>query len=199
MKIASKIAGFLMSCLTLCTAMQPVAAMAENTEMARPRSTIDLSRTDRLTGTPYGKDAAPYDCPSGQVLSGGVCVLISNQSTGVPSWTSYFLGQKKCSSTIAPFLHTGVSGCAAILGDGRIQFSVDLTGVANPGPTTYSYADVPYQMAGVAFSKINGADVVGISAGPIVTSDQRLHGTAPTDWFVQTSSVDTSVDGGSRP
>ena len=83
MKIATKIAGFLMSCLTLCASLQPVATMAQNTEMARPRSTIDLSRTDRLTGTPSVDPTSVPSCPAGSTLSGGACVLISNQSSAM--------------------------------------------------------------------------------------------------------------------
>ncbi|WP_194945319.1 hypothetical protein [Limnohabitans sp. DM1] len=82
MKIATKITGFLMSCMTLYASVQPLASMAQNTEMARPRSTIDLSRTDRLTGTPNPQEN-PLSCPSGQVYSGGTCVLISNQSSSL--------------------------------------------------------------------------------------------------------------------
>ena len=47
-------------------------------EVARPRSTVDLTRTDRLTGTP--RLDGPLNCPAGQVFSGGSCVVMNTAS-----------------------------------------------------------------------------------------------------------------------
>lgn len=73
----------------LAVLLLPSIALAQGytvpgSELARPRSLVDHGRTDRLTGTPNPISTPGY-CPSGQVFSGGACVLISNQ--GVLSGT----------------------------------------------------------------------------------------------------------------
>lgn len=177
MKIATKIAGFLMSCLTLCASLQPVATMAQNTEMARPRSTIDLSRTDRLTGTPNPQET-PLSCPSGQVYSGGTCVLISNQNTGVQSWTKPFIGQSRTASNQG---HHGYGSVFTINGDGSLTGY--LTAAVNGSRN--EYLPTPPGLNAVAFGRSVGfCNSVSFTAYPIYTNSEALNGLPPHDWAV---------------
>lgn len=102
----------------LAALLLPSIALAQGytvpgSELARPRSLVDHGRTDRLTGTPNPISTPGY-CPSGQVFSGGACVLISNPSSGL---TITKVGVVSC-------FYDG--GCSPIMG-------ICVAGGGNPG------------------------------------------------------------------
>ena len=171
----------IIAAIALCTStFLPTVVIAQDiyrTEVARPRSTVDHTRTDRLHGSvrvPISDN--PLFCPSGQVNSGGSCVLISDQVAGVPSWTSHFVGQQKC---IGPL-------CFQILQDGRLQY------ISNGVPS--GFHDVPFENDAVIHTiGICGSDEFGsgcshLSVKPILinTNKSNFFGTRPevTGWFV---------------
>jgi hypothetical protein len=146
-------------------------------ERARPRSLVDHSRTDRLTGRP-DQTLDPTYCPSGQVYSGGTCVLISNQAPYDKAWTSYFLGQRKCDDQY----------CFEITQSGQITAS-NIHGY--PSTTTFQ---TPSGLMGVGW---NAGGIGGCGSGsfrtytiaPSLTPAQRLAGSAPSDWGIAYSLV----------
>lgn len=122
----------------------------------------DHTRVRRLTESMTSQNATP--CPSGSVLSGGVCVpLIQNQGAYGRSWTSYFVGQRKCGSY-------GV--CATINSDGSVYFNGYWWG-GSTKPT-------PFELAPVTIAEDCG---VGLTATP--TGMNLATGSAPTGWAVQ--------------
>lgn len=130
-------------------------------------------RGPSLQGAPQIENQA-FNCPSGQVFSGGSCVsLPQNQGAYGRSWTSYFVGQTKCS-----FL-AGDNGCATIQSDGSIHFSFNryhwLKG-SSSAPIELNNAviyDMGYDPCGTTFK------VFAYPAG-----FNPFNGSPPTDWGI---------------
>lgn len=160
MKSLKSIASLVLTALIGISSLATWPVAAQNTEVARPRSLVDHTRTDRLTGVPRRQDD-PFYCPPGQVNSGGACVLISNQSAGTRSWTSYFLNQTKCGY-----------GCATILSDGRIKLW--------NGTSVDGVYEVPLLFSSLSISANCSRE--GVYAGPVFTNDNKLNGSGPSDW-----------------
>jgi hypothetical protein len=138
-------------------------------ERARPRSLVDHSRTDRLTGNPNPISMPGY-CPSGQVFSGGSCVLISNQAAPYePAWTSFFLGQRKCTSM----------GCATIQQDGSVYWQVSAT--YTPSRTS----PTPVALSSVLQTWACGWGVHDLHFEAWPTGYNALTGTRPIDWAIR--------------
>ncbi|WP_146187702.1 hypothetical protein [Limnohabitans sp. T6-5] len=103
--------------------------------------------------------------------------MISNQATGIRSWTSHFVGQQKCVQG---------SWCIAILDDGRLQLT--------SGGYLEGVNDVPYANNSSAFTldgwQADGGYIQGsiISAKPILNNSNKSNflGTPSEiiDWVV---------------
>ena len=163
MKSLCKIYGVFALCFAT---LLPVTAqqVQYSTEMARPRSTVDHTRTDRLNGKPKFDLTTVLSCPSGQTLSGGQCVLLPNQSAYGKAWTSYFIGQSRMNDGIGTWN-------ATVNSDG----SISTVHGSMPTPSFGS----PTYLSNVTQCSQSGWNV---SAWPIFTNLQRLNGEAPSDW-----------------
>lgn len=88
--------------------LAPLPALAWQVGDARPRSTVDLTRVERLYGKPAGGD----QCPLGQVLSGDTCLSLQAATGGatilpydVPAGTYRNLAPYPLSFTFNPSGH----------------------------------------------------------------------------------------------
>lgn len=146
-------------------------------ELARPRSLVDHGRTDRLEGTPNPISTPGY-CPSGQVFSGGACVLISNQGAYDKPWTAYFLGQRKCDDQF----------CFEITQAGQVKTS-NIHGY--PATTTLP---IPTGLLVLGWNsggpgECSSGSYRSYAIAPTLTTAQRLAGNAPSDWGTSYSTV----------
>lgn len=119
----------------------------------------DHTKIRQLIGRPATPATDMPSCPTGSTLSGGQCVLISNQGTPYgPAWTSYFVGQTKCW--------------------GSMCWTIDASSRLNNV--------VPYELGSVIlytndcyYSSVSG---VRLSARP--TGMNVAQGSAPTSWLI---------------
>ncbi len=94
---------------------------------------------------------------------------ISNQSTGVPSWTKQFIGQSRTASNQA---NHGYGAVFTINGDGSIQ-------------ALGQVLSTPVGSQQVSFGgPVGFCDWVSYTVYPIYTNSAALNGLAPHDWAV---------------
>ena len=108
------------------------------------------------------------NCVTSATLPSQVAPLITNQGGSGRSWTSYFVGQKRCDN------NNGRT-CAGINPDGSVTFYVD--------NSPWNYTATP-----VGYSAATGGSCgnLGFVATPILSNSQIRDGSGPTD-FVLTS------------
>ena len=132
-------------------------------------------RGPSLQGEPQIENQA-FNCPSGQVFSGGSCITIQNQGAYGRSWTSYFVGQRKCVRVQA---WTGGTACAEITNAGRIQWY--------RGGAYLGVSETPIELNPAQFSYrifMDGLIDDGL-AWPV--GYNAMTGSAPTDWSLSYS------------
>lgn len=173
MKLITVMPSFMIALLTCSSAMLPNNSVAQGTEVARPRSLVDHTRTDRLTGDPLKTPANLMNCPNGQVYSGGTCVQMQTPNPNIAdgrSWTSYFLGQG-----------IGSPYTARINANGTVSIDVYHS---ETGLVTYTtnYPPIGFNIVKFDTGLFNSSSREKYYACLGPNSDAVRNGTVPTSW-----------------
>lgn len=150
----------------------------------------DHTKVRALTGKVSITAAEIPSCPVGQVLSGGVCVVIPNQSTPYdPAWTKYFSGQTRCVwLNLNPGWGPYTTTCAQINSDSSV---------------TVTCSGHPYGTAVKNYSPANGRNQIDVTTtvsrpgrddqanctfayiAPIFSSAELSSGLPPGNWVIR--------------
>lgn len=168
MKNTTSIPSFMIALLTFSSAILPTNSVAQGTEVARPRSLVDHTRTDRLIGSPGLADVP--SCPNGQVYSGGTCVQMQTPNPNIAdgrSWTSYFLGQSITR--------------ASINANGTVSFTSYHPEAGGDFVVTSNQPPVGFNVVKILSGVNSAAQIpVYVCFGP--NADAVRNGTVPTSW-----------------
>lgn len=132
-------------------------------------------RGPSLQGEPQIENQA-FNCPSGQVFSGGSCITIQNQAPYGRAWTSYFVGQRKC---VPVQTWIGGTACAEIANDGRVLWY--------RGGAYLGFSQTPIELNPASFGQQYYIDGLYDQGSAWPTGHNPMTGSAPTSWSLSFS------------